>query len=77
MTNISLTYYIYIYIYVCVCVCVCVWTKISCNPTPLRIVDLHSSTLAQIKKFVREGIKRQERALPEDENKEERLIIKE
>ena len=71
MTNISLTYYIYIYI------CVCVWTKISCNPTPLRIVDLHSSTLAQIKKFVREGIKRQERALPEDENKEERLIIKE
>ena len=33
--------------------------------------------MVQINKFVREGIKRQERALPDDENKEERLNIKE
>ena len=52
-------------------------TKKSCGPSPLRTVGLHSSTIAQINKFVREKIKQQERALPEDENKEERLNIKE
>ena len=38
-------------------------------------MDWYSSTLAQINKFVRDGIKQQVWALPEDENKEERLYI--
>jgi len=38
-------------------------------------MGLYSSNMAQINRFVREGIKQQERALPEDENKEERLNI--
>ena len=47
------------------------------SPSPLRIVDLYSSTLAQINKFVRGGIKQQMWVLPEDENKGESLNITE
>ena len=36
-------------------------------------MSLYSLTLAQIYKFIKEEIKQQERASPEDENKEERL----
>ena len=36
-------------------------------------MSLYSLTLAQINKFIKEEIKQQERASPEDENKEERL----
>ena len=52
---------------------VSVRTLKSYNPSPLKIVGLYSSTLTQIDEFLREGIKQQERALPKDENKKERL----
>ena len=48
-------------------------TSKSYSPSPLKIMGLYNSTLAQIDEFIREGIKQQERASPEDENKEERL----
>ena len=38
-------------------------------------MGLYSSTIAQINKFVREGIKQKERALHDDGHKEERLNI--
>ena len=38
-------------------------------------MGLYNSTMAQINKFVREGIKQKERALPDDGHKEERLNI--
>ena len=45
----------------------------SYNPSLLKTMSLYSLTLAQINKFIKEEIKQQERASPEDENKEERL----
>ena len=47
------------------------------QPRPTQNSKLYSSTFTQINKFVKEGIKQQERALPEDGNKEERLNIME
>lgn len=45
----------------------------SYNPSLLKTMSLYSLTLAQINKFIKEEIKQQERASPDDENKEERL----
>ena len=50
-------------------------TKKSGSLGPLKTMGLYRLTIAQINKFVREGIKQQERALPKDVNKEERLNI--
>ena len=50
-------------------------TSKSYSPSPLKIVGLYNSTLAQIDEFIREGIKQQERASPKDENKKERLAM--
>ena len=44
-------------------------------PNPFRTVGLYSSTMAQINRFVREGIKQQEKALLDDGNKEEKRNI--
>ena len=52
-------------------------TQKSNSPSPLRTVSLYNSTQAQINLFVREWIKQQERASPEDENEEGRLVIME
>ena len=40
-------------------------------------MGLFSLTMSQINRFVREGIKQQERALPKDGNKEEKCNIME
>ena len=50
-------------------------TKKSRSPDPLRTMGLYGSTMAKINRFVREGIKQQERALPEDGDKEEMCNI--
>ena len=46
-------------------------TKRSCNPSSLRTVSCTVQLWPKSIKFVREGIKQWEMALPEDENKEE------
>ena len=52
---------------------VSVRTLKSYSLSPLKTMGLYSSTLTQIDEFLREGIKQQEKALPKDENKKERL----
>ena len=48
-----------------------VGTKRSCGPSPLRTMSCIVQSWPKSIKFVRERNEQQERALPEDENKEE------
>ena len=50
-------------------------TKKSSRPSPLRTVSCTIQPWPKSMKFVRKGNKQQERALPEDQNKEEKANV--
>ena len=52
---------------------VLVRTKRSCSPSPLRTVSYTVQSWPKSIKFVREGDEQQEGALPEDEDREEKV----